>query len=250
MAKLTKANLTKVANEFNKVMALDPPINVKKAVPQLESDIKEAAEELRNDDEFSPEVEGFLIELGIREPEPEADQVGKEVAEETPTVDDNEEDIETAEAAENWLKGCEVCNVGLISEIDRQHKQGGLSINKACKELVKAIEDKFEVSPYTPNALKQRYLYYTGGEGAGDEGVKKGKKKAEKNPFTMIMNTIKRTVNFLNDIPKTKKFKNSGEGKQLIEDIRQYAVSMMVAFQQLGIDPVKELEKAQKGNSK
>ena len=101
MAKLTKANLTKVANEFNKVMALDPPINVKKAVPQLESDIKEAAEELRDDDEFSPEVEGFLIELGIREPEPEADQVGEEVAEETPTVDDNEEDIETAEAAEN-----------------------------------------------------------------------------------------------------------------------------------------------------
>lgn len=246
MATLTKAKLTKVAKEFNEVMALDPPIKTGNGVDKLEADIKEASSEVREDDTFSDEVEGFLVELGIREGEAAEEE---EEEEDAPTVDDNEGDIEDAEGdTGNWLKGCEVCNVGLVSEIDRQHKEGGLSLNKACKELVKAIEDKFEVSPYTPNALKQRYLYYTGSGGEEQKGKKKT--KAEKNPLTAIMAAIKKTVTFLNDIPKTKKFKNSGEGKQLIEDMRQYAVSMMVSFQQLGIDPAKELEKAQKGSSK
>jgi len=65
----TKAQLFQTAKEFNELMQLDPPIKtgLKRTVSQLEDNIKEAAQELRDDDEFSDEVEGVLIELGIRE---------------------------------------------------------------------------------------------------------------------------------------------------------------------------------------
>jgi hypothetical protein len=73
---VTKKQLQQVASEFNGVMALDPAIasNGKRTVAQLEADIKEAAGELRDDDEFSSEVESVLVELGIREKEEEPEE--------------------------------------------------------------------------------------------------------------------------------------------------------------------------------
>jgi hypothetical protein len=67
MPSLTKKQLTQVVVEFNDVMALDPPIKKTNPNAKLEADIKEAAEELRDTDEFSPEVEKVLVRLGIRE---------------------------------------------------------------------------------------------------------------------------------------------------------------------------------------
>jgi hypothetical protein len=69
MAKLTKKELQQVAKEFNKVMSLDPVIKMDKTNDGLLADIKEAAEELRDDDKFSDGVEKTLIALGIREAE-------------------------------------------------------------------------------------------------------------------------------------------------------------------------------------
>jgi hypothetical protein len=65
----SKSELLQTAKEFNKVMALDPAIKTgtKRTVTQLESDVKEAGGEVRDDDQFSPEVEAVLVELGIRE---------------------------------------------------------------------------------------------------------------------------------------------------------------------------------------
>jgi hypothetical protein len=60
-----------------------------------------------------------------------------------------------------WLKGCEICNAGLVAEVDRQCK-GGISVLKACKLLVKEIERKFNVSPYTAESLMERYRYHKG----------------------------------------------------------------------------------------
>jgi hypothetical protein len=67
MPSLTKKQLVQVVTEFNDVMALDPPIKKTNPNAKLEADIKEAAEELQDTDEFSPEVEKVLVRLGIRE---------------------------------------------------------------------------------------------------------------------------------------------------------------------------------------
>jgi hypothetical protein len=67
MPSLTKKQLVQVVAEFNDVMALDPPIKKTNPNAKLEADIKEAAEELRDTDKFSPEVEKVLVRLGIRQ---------------------------------------------------------------------------------------------------------------------------------------------------------------------------------------
>jgi hypothetical protein len=49
-------------------MSLDPVIKMDKTNDGLLADIKEAAEELRDDDKFSAGVEKTLVALGIRKP--------------------------------------------------------------------------------------------------------------------------------------------------------------------------------------
>ena len=60
-----------------------------------------------------------------------------------------------------WLKDCEICNAGLIAEVDRQC-DSGVSLRKACELLVREIERKFKVSPYTAQSLRDRYQYNKG----------------------------------------------------------------------------------------
>jgi hypothetical protein len=237
MPSLTKKQLVQAVTEFNDVMALDPPIRKTNPNAKLEADIKEAAEELRGTDEFSPEVEEALVKLGIREPtEEEGEEQEQEGAEgdEAPVADTSD-----------WLKGCEVCNVGLINEIDRQKEEEDASINKICKALVEAMEAEFGESPYSVGALKQRYLYHKGLAGKDDGKKKKAQKKDD--DFSSAVSALKRVASLLSEVPKTKKFARSKEGKALIESIRQYALGVMICFHQLGIDPVKEIESWQKG---
>ena len=40
-----------------------------------------------------------------------------------------------------WLKGCEICNAGLITEVDRL-VESGISVNKACKLMAQEGERK------------------------------------------------------------------------------------------------------------
>ena len=236
MADPTKAELLKVVKEFNKIMALDPAIKTsKRNAAQLMADIREAAVELRDDDEFSDDVEDILIIMGIRSI-PLEEAGNEEVVE--ATEEESAEEVTTEESEQtdeppNWLKGCEVCNIGLVSKIEEEQKSG-VSLNKACKEMVKEMEAVLKISPYTANALKQRYLYYKGG--GKDTEPKKAKGKAGEFTLKSVENAIKKTADLLKQVPKTKKFKTSEEGKSFIEFIRQYGQDIMAVFKQLEID--------------
>jgi hypothetical protein len=223
-----------VVKEFNEIMALDPAIKTsKRNVAQLTADIREAAAELRNDDEFSDDVEDTLVIMGIRSIPLEEAGAEEATTEEVTAGEEGEEAAEETDEPPNWLKGCEVCNIGLVSKIEEEQKSG-VSLNKACKEMVKEMEAVLKISPYTANALKQRYLYYKGG--GKDTESKKAKGKAGEFTLKSVENAIKKTADLLKQVPKTKKFKTSEEGKSFIEFIRQYGQDIMAVFKQLEID--------------
>lgn len=59
-----------------------------------------------------------------------------------------------------WLKECEVCNVGLVNEMERL-MANGCSQRAAAKELVQQQEERLGTVIYPENAIRQRYMYHT-----------------------------------------------------------------------------------------
>ena len=60
-----------------------------------------------------------------------------------------------------WLKGCEVCNAGLVVEMDRLIGNG-ISVNKAAKLLAEEGERKIGDLVYSAAAIRARYRYFKG----------------------------------------------------------------------------------------
>jgi hypothetical protein len=60
-----------------------------------------------------------------------------------------------------WLKGCELCNSGLVVEMDRLI-ESGISVNKAAKMLAEEGERKIGDLVYTQAAIRARYRYFKG----------------------------------------------------------------------------------------
>lgn len=56
----------------------------------------------------------------------------------------------------NWLKDCEICNVGLCKTVDEMKRQG-LSENAASKQMSEESEGL-----YSKEAIKARYRHHTG----------------------------------------------------------------------------------------
>ena len=61
-----------------------------------------------------------------------------------------------------WLKGCEICNAGLINQVDNLVEKKGISINKACQLMAKEVKNKFGDDIYDAAAIRARYLYHKG----------------------------------------------------------------------------------------
>jgi hypothetical protein len=55
-----------------------------------------------------------------------------------------------------WLKDCEICNVGLCSEVNSR-KENGLTEHKACVQMSEESEGL-----YSAAAIRNRYQYHTG----------------------------------------------------------------------------------------
>ena len=62
----------------------------------------------------------------------------------------------------SWLKGCEICNTGLINRIDELVEKGQISLNKACKLMEKEGEKQIGDLVYSASALRSRYRYHKG----------------------------------------------------------------------------------------
>ena len=62
----------------------------------------------------------------------------------------------------SWLKGCEVCNTGLINHIDELVENGKISLNKACKLMEKEGKEKIGDLVYSAEMLRARYRYHKG----------------------------------------------------------------------------------------
>lgn len=62
----------------------------------------------------------------------------------------------------SWLKGCEICNAGLITEVDRLVESGGMSVRKACDLMAKEGKRKIGDMVYTSAAIRGRYIHYKG----------------------------------------------------------------------------------------
>jgi hypothetical protein len=65
-------------------------------------------------------------------------------------------------AKSTWLKGCEVCNAGLINEIDRLVEEGNISVNKASQLVADEGERKLGERLYSSKQLMDRYRYHKG----------------------------------------------------------------------------------------
>lgn len=141
MAKPTKKELRKVAEEFNEVMALEPAIKVSSTVGKLLSDIKEASNEIRDDDEFSPEVEATLVALGIMESGTEEEEEGdvEPIETESEEGEEAEEETEPAKTTPKPKGGVEKSRYGhklntQAADLDDLFFKG-ISIEDAAKEL-------------------------------------------------------------------------------------------------------------------
>jgi len=62
----------------------------------------------------------------------------------------------------SWLKGCEICNTGLINRIDELVEKGQISLNKACKLMGKEGERQIGDLVYSSEAIRTRYRYHKG----------------------------------------------------------------------------------------
>jgi hypothetical protein len=63
--------------------------------------------------------------------------------------------------ASKWLKGCEICNAGLVAEMDRL-VDSGISVNKAAGILAKEGQRKIGDLVYSQAAIRARYLLHKG----------------------------------------------------------------------------------------
>jgi hypothetical protein len=62
----------------------------------------------------------------------------------------------------SWLKGCEICNTGLIKRIDELVEKGKIPLTKACKLVEKEGEKQIGDLVYSSEAIRSRYRYYKG----------------------------------------------------------------------------------------
>ena len=62
----------------------------------------------------------------------------------------------------SWLKGCEICNTGLINRIDELVENGKITLNKACKLVEKEGEKQIGDLVYSAEVLRARYRYHKG----------------------------------------------------------------------------------------
>lgn len=69
-----------------------------------------------------------------------------------------------------WLKECEVCNAGLVTEMERL-MGNGISQRAAAKELVQQQEERLGTVIYPESAIRQRYMYHTNKVGRKDKVV-------------------------------------------------------------------------------
>ncbi len=60
-----------------------------------------------------------------------------------------------------WLEGCEICNVGLVSEVNKL-KESGISERAACRVLSKTAEEKFKTPMWSEKVILDRYRYHIG----------------------------------------------------------------------------------------
>ena len=62
----------------------------------------------------------------------------------------------------SWLKGCEICNTGLINRIDELVEKGKIPLTKACKLVEKEGEKQIGDLVYSSEAIRSRYRYHKG----------------------------------------------------------------------------------------
>jgi len=60
-----------------------------------------------------------------------------------------------------WIKGCEICNAGLLEEMDRLIEKG-TSAAKASEILASQQEDKIGIELYSAENIRDRYRYHRG----------------------------------------------------------------------------------------
>lgn len=96
-------HLLAAVKELNKVLELDPPIPVIKAVPKLESELREVAEEILDTDEITEETFALLETLGCtfawRKPEEDEDLEEEDIVDDDEDLDELE-DVELEDSDE------------------------------------------------------------------------------------------------------------------------------------------------------
>lgn len=60
-----------------------------------------------------------------------------------------------------WLSGCEICNIGLVTEVNNL-KEAGLSERAACRKLAEMAEKKFKTPMWSEKVILNRYRYHYG----------------------------------------------------------------------------------------
>ena len=61
---------------------------------------------------------------------------------------------------DGWLQGCEICNIGLVNEINKM-VDSGLSVRKASRLLAESAKEQIGVEIFTSEAIRSRYLLHT-----------------------------------------------------------------------------------------
>ena len=59
-----------------------------------------------------------------------------------------------------WLQGCEICNIGLVNEINKM-VDSGLSVRKASRLLAESAKEQIGAEIFTSEAIRSRYLLHT-----------------------------------------------------------------------------------------
>ena len=60
-----------------------------------------------------------------------------------------------------WLNGCEICNFGLVKEVNNL-KEAGLSERAACRKLSEFAKKKFNTPMWSEKVILNRYRYHFG----------------------------------------------------------------------------------------
>jgi hypothetical protein len=178
----------------------------------------------------------------------------------------------------NWLEGCEICNAGLVAEMDTL-VDSGISVRKAAKIMSEEGERKIGDLVYTEAAIRARYLLHKGkrephpnkvvhsephnharpnwldvkddvmAEPAelsaahyreASQASAQAKKAKETSELERAATVIKQAARLLERIVEGDIKDNGSEYDRLsAESIRRKGPSIIISYYQLGIDPEK-----------